>query len=286
VAVAALIVGLAGLLAMTRGTISDDVVVTGTSEDDGSPVGYEAPTDGTIDPVFIDYVAPVNGDERRSADRLFIDGYTWARSRTVTACLVRGGLSHDVSFWAVGMTDWYAAHASPAEARLPALQSIAEGGLDRPRQDVVSAKVSSSVERCSEIDVSKASRWQRDVEILQKEFAAFVDSAIAEVEAGAIWDATRACLITSGAPANDGPARSYITEYLHRLSEEPPSGRRDSTGHGDDDSGGSPASKDFARCAAPFYSAVEQALEAPRATFVANHRDVLLTLQDEFAAFA
>jgi hypothetical protein len=295
VAVAALIVGVTGMVVMSRTPADDDVVVTGLlSDEDGPPFGYEAPVDGTFDPKFLDYVAPINGDDGRSAERLFVDGYSRARAKSITDCLEESGLSDAEASWAVAMTDWYSFHESSAQARLPALRTVAEQGLDRPRPGVVSQNVSSTVDRCRETDASKASRWQRDIEPLQKEFAASVDEVIATVEAGPMWNELRGCLIRSGAPANDenGLPHAHIEGYLDWLSAEQASSSSvgsvppGTTASGARDGGGSPASRAFARCAEPFYAAVEMTLAERRDAFVAKHRRELLDLQAEFASFA
>jgi hypothetical protein len=295
VAVVALVVGLTGTWVMWNGSVRDDVVVAGmSSEDEHSPVEFAAPPAGTIDPRFLHFVAPANGDERQLAERLFIDGSGWARAKTLSGCLERNGLSDTESRWALAMSHWYAGHGSPAEAKLPALRALAEDDLDRPYQDVMSRKVSATLERCSETDMSKPSRWLRDVEDLQAEYAASVADVIAAVEAGPVWEGVQRCLTDNGAPANGerGAPNRHIEWYIGWIADEQSGG----TSSGNDteqstsalsrDGGASPKSRIFAQCAAPFYAEVERALGQPRELFVAEHRNELLRLQADFASFA
>ena len=287
VAAAALVIGITGLVALTPPSINDDFVVTG-SEDDESPVAYDAPADGSLDGLFLDYVAPINGDDRRRAEGIFIVGYSWARSTTMKDCVHRRGLSEAESPWVVAMADWYAANGSPAEAGLPALQAIAEGGLDRPLQDPASFEMRQAVERCDATDKSKASRWKRQVEPLQEEFAETVGRVVAVVESGSVWQRARHCLDDVGAPTTGAPG---MEGYVAGLAVDGPTGRfgaldRPGSKRGADDGGGSAASKAFAACAMPFYAEVERGLVQPREAFVEEHRDDLVRLQTDFADFA
>lgn len=275
VAVTVLVVGVTGTMLLGLGPDRGDVVVTGSGEDGGSPVAYDAPRDGTVDPKFFDYVAPINGEDGRSAERLFVDGYAWARAKTITGCLKGSGLPEAESSWALAMMDWYLFHGSSTRADLPALRTLAEEGVGRPRPDVVSHEASSTVTRCIELDTSKASRWRREIERLRLEFAVSVDEVIAEVEAGPMWGEFHRCMTGSGAPAIDdgGVPHGQIDAYLDWLSDQEARGR-------------SPEVKAFVRCATPFYAEVERMLAEPRQVFVAEHREELLELQAEFAVFA
>lgn len=289
VAVAALVIGAAGMLAMTPSSINNALVVTDTSEDADSPVGYEEPPDGAIDPLFLDYVAPINGDARRLAAGVFDTGYAWARSSAVTACVQRRDLTAGEAQWAVSTADWYAAHGTPAAAGLPALQAIAEGSVESPPPDPAPRSMREAVESCGRTDKSKASRWKRDVEPLQEEFAGTVGRVVTDVESGPVWDRVQRCLTKAGAGTTNAPG---IQGYVDRLAAEQSTGRftagdRSRTTHGaDGDDRVSAASKDFVKCATPFYAEVERGLVEYRESFVKEHRRELVDLQTEFAEFA
>jgi hypothetical protein len=286
VAVAAMVVGVAGLLALTPSSINNDLVVTDTSEDADSPVSYEAPPGGSVDPLFLDYVAPIDGDAHRLAEGVFDTGLAWSTSPTITDCVERRGLLAAEAPWAVSTADWYAANGSPAGSDLPALQAIAEGGVDRPPPDRAPPHLREAVESCRRADKSTASRWKRDLEPLQAQFAGTVARAVAAVESGPVWPLVQGCLTEFGVPTTGAPG---IGGYVDRLAVEQPAGpstaldRSRPTGAEDDDD---ERAKDFATCATHFYTAVERELVGPRATFVEKYRNELVELQTEFADFA
>jgi hypothetical protein len=276
------------MLTMTPSSINNALVVTDTSEDANSPVEYETPTDDSVDPLLLDYVAPINGDARRLAEGVFDTGYAWARSPTIRDCVQRRSLSAGEAPWAVATADWYAAHGSPAGAELPALQAIAEGAVDSPPPDAPLYMLE-AVTWCARTDNSKASRWKRDLEPLQVEFAATVERVVAEVEFSPVWEQVQGCLTRVDAPTTGGHG---IKGYVDRLADEQSTGdsrivdRPGTTSGTDDDDGGTEASEGFAACVAPFYAAVEQRLVVPRTRFVEKYRNELMELQTEFATFA
>lgn len=272
----ALLVGMAGTLVLLNRS-TDPSVTTGSDRmDRDSPVEFESPGGGMLDQRFVDHVAPINGDDGVSAERLFASGYDWARAEAVRPCLKREDLSEAESTWALADTDWYTAHRSPAIVQLPPLWTMAEVGLDSPhREETTSEKVRVAMGRCNERDRSDAGQWQRDIAPLQEAFAGSVTKAIAEVEAGPLWVAARQCLSAAQAPVKEN-----VGEYVQWVIDAP----EVKNSRGEKKAG--PEAEAFVRCTTEFYEEVERLLEGPRDLFVETHRETLLRLQDEFASFA
>jgi hypothetical protein len=242
--------------------------------------------------MFLDYIAPTNGDALMAARLRFDVGVARAKAATVAECVKAKGFPgaeslriDEARFWASGIL-----------ANLPAVHRIAERGFTNPPLEVTPEY--DAAFSCSEEDASAASRWQITAETLFGTFISNqVPSAIDDTESKPVWTEATACMTAAGAPPDleqdAAEEQRHIDEgggrigghgfavYLIRWVKE-------YNGSTNPDEPGyvvSPEAKAFARCMAPFFAEVERALAGPRAQFVDEHRDELLALQREYEAF-
>ena len=228
----------------------------------------------SLDPVLLDYMYPTNGDAAEAARLQFDVGVAQASGEGIAECLADKGypgsysaVVDDVRFWAEAMNT------------LPPLARIAEEGMGsgppRAPQEFMAAKA-----ECQGRDTSKATAWSTKRWKLHFTSVKKTRATIGAVEATPVWEEARACLIEAGAPAEPGPDSGPSQGYYQWAASA------DALFNGGrEDAGPSPDVQAYVRCVRPFYDEVERRLDKPRRDFVEKHREQLLELQAEYAAF-
>jgi len=234
---------------------------------------------GTVDPMLVDYVFPVDGDEWAAALDRFDGGAARAVFDATGECLrdhpqARGWILLEATKDATNMLrEW-----------LPSLRAVSEGQMHAA---TVPGPEREAALACAEEQDTPWAGWQRDaVELRSLEH---LRPALARVQKTTRWTEARTCLVEAGFPPDPSVARRSIPEssmqensalqgrsplevfvYLYSITLVPDS----------------PGPEDFVRCTAPYFAEVERVLQKPRAAFVKEHREELLELQRRFEAFA
>jgi hypothetical protein len=228
--------------------------------------------DGAIDPMLLDYVFPVNGDDWAAAlDRFDVDAAR-AEVGAVAEC-VRSRGQPGVEPRIVDVA-WQTAWNTSLES-LPSLSALSSASAVRVFSP---PSVALEVALACEKDHRTAwDRWRIDAAELRS--LDHLRRAIAEVERTPVWTAATTCMTEAGA----SPAAS---DTRHDASDEsgPPTNRA-SPGYLSYVERSVMPPETFVRCLTPFFAEVERVLQKPRAAFVKEHRKELLELQRRFEAF-
>jgi len=243
-----------------------------------------ASPEGNLDPVLLDYVAPVEGDSWQAAIVHFNVGIARAKSPAVAKCLLSQGSPADESTLVEGAKF----DAKLVGSLLPPLDFIAKNGVTRSEPSQLRSEREAINVVCPHIDSPRASKWTDAALELQQDFRLVVEEAVSNSEADPEWGRAQACMEDAGAPPprtempdgtqiTTGGADMYVVwvqsvEIDAQFSEHRPDG-------------GSDASRAFARCLRPYFDVVERRLKEPRAEFVEEHREELVELQRQFASF-
>jgi hypothetical protein len=255
----------------------------------------EEQTESTrLDPVFVDYVAPTNGDAFQSAQIHFEVGIARARSDSISECLKEQGFVADDSVIVLR-----AEHdAKLTDKLLPPLADIAKHGLIRvapPEVRNVSDDMEGAITECSDTSGNGSIEWTNAVGQLRREFYETVLTTIKDLETGTAWATAKECLVNAGAPTDpaalveppppgdaQGTSANTSTEaslyhswvfrtemerVMNSTSSEPPPA--------------SAEAKAYSSCVSPFFDEVAKALDEPRSDLVERQRERLTELQEE-----
>jgi hypothetical protein len=244
-----------------------------------------------LDPLLLDFVAPVDGDDWLAASMHFQVGLAQARAEAIAPCLRERGFPGQES--ALVTEARYEARIN--DASLPALDQYAGNGISHARPSELTDDLSSAMMYCGENDRSDASGWKTSSLDLLGEFRQIVEERLALMESEQGWHDAEACMTDAGAPPfSDGlpdlpeipadakstaPGYQFYVNWVQSIEIQMILGQN--TGP----PGASEESRALARCLTPFFEEVERSLERPREEFVEEHREELVELQRQFASF-
>jgi hypothetical protein len=257
-----------------------------SEEGSGDPSSTER-----IDPLLLDYLAPLNGDDWQAASIHFQEGLARVRATAIAPCLRDRGFAGQES--ALVVEARYQAMGNIVS--LPALARMAKHGVSRERPAELTDDLSSALMGCSEGDGSKASRWRNEAERLLSEYRETVDERLSSLENAPVWQEAKDCMSDAGAPpfSNDlpdlegipvdaktsAPGYQFYVDWVQSIEIQIILGQH--TGP----PGASEESRALGRCLTPFFDEVARSLEEPREEFVEEHREELVELQRRFASF-
>lgn len=234
-----------------------------------------------VDPVLLDYVAPVDGDAWEAARVHFDVGIAQLQARKMARCLRESGYPGAESAFVEGAR----LDATNIGSPLPALSQVAKYGVTRGEPAEVLEVRDVVASSCKERGSAEAVAWLKEAGDLRREFMKSIHAAIAETEAEPVWDDATSCMRRAGAPdpETDAPDGQKYTSsgpdlYLFWLTTFEIDAHF--AQHRPD--GGGPESRSYAKCMKPFFKEVRRSLQGDRSAFVERHFDELIRIDRTF----